>query len=359
MSTKLRVGIVGAGFIATRGHLPAYQRHPQAEVVALCDVNGDRARAVAEEFGVPHVFSDYRQMLQAARLDVVTVCVPNALHAPVTIAALELGAHVLCEKPMAITVADAEAMAAAAERAGRNLTIGFHNRFRPQSQTLKGFVDQGLLGEIYYARVSMLRRSGIPGYGSWFTNKELAGGGGLIDSGVHGLDLALWIMGHPRPVAVVGVTFSEFGPRRKGLGGWGSDIYEGQRRFDVDDLAAAMIRFENGAALAIEASWAGYSSSGERLRFFGRDGGAEIDMSYRDVERPLRLFTDLHENPVEIIPSVDRPSVPAHGRQIEDFVDSIVHDRQPLTTPEQGVLITRIIEGIYRSAETGREVVFG
>lgn len=358
MPAKLRVGIVGTGFIATRAHLPAFQHHPQTEVVALCDVNEDRARGVAEKFGVPQVFSDYRQMLQTADLDLVTVCTPNALHAPVTIAALEAGAHVLCEKPMAITTADAKAMAAAAGRTGRKLTIGFHNRFLPPSQALKDFVDQGFLGEIYYARVSLLRRTGIPGYGSWFTNKDLAGGGGLIDIGVHGLDLALWFMGHPRPVSVVGVAYSEFGPRRKGLGGWGSDIYEGQQRCDVDDLAAAMVRFEDGAALTIEATWAGYSRSGQILQFFGREGGAELSMSYREGESPLRLFTDLHERPVEITPSLDRPSASAHDRQLETFVRSIIHGEELRTTPQQGVLVTRIIEGIYRSAATGREVLF-
>ncbi len=358
MSRKLRVGIVGAGAIGTRSHLPGYQRDPRTEVVALCDPNKDRARAIADEHNIPRIFTDYREMLRVAELDLVSVCTPNALHAPITITALEAGVHVLCEKPMARTGAEAQAMVSAANRTGCKLTIGFHNRFRPPSVALKAFVDGGLLGEIYYIAISMLRRSGIPGYGSWFTSKEMAGGGALIDAGVHGLDLALWFMGHPRPVSVLGVTFSEFGPRRKGLGGWGADILEGDQQFDVEDLVVAMVRFENGAVVAIETSWAGYSVTHERLQLFGRAGGAELDLSYREVERRLRVFTDLENQPVEVLPTLDGPAVSGHARLIEDFVDSIIEDREPVVTPEQGLLVTEIVDRIYQSAQSGKEIVF-
>jgi len=248
---KLRVGIVGAGTIVERGHLPGYQCHPLTEVAAICDPNEERARKVAQEYGIPQVYADYCQMLELEKLDLVSVCAPNALHAPATIAALETGAHVMCEKPMALSVEEAKAMISAAERTGRRLTVGFHNRFRPECQILKSLADQGTLGEIYYARVSMLRRSGIPGYGSWFTDKKLAGGGSLMDSGVHGLDLVLWLMGQARPSSILGVTFREFGTRGQGLGGWGADIYRGLHQFDVEDLAVAMVRFENGAVLIL------------------------------------------------------------------------------------------------------------
>ncbi len=361
MSTKLRAGIVGAGFIGELGHLPGYQDHPRTEVVAICDTNEDRARTFANKHSIPRIFTDYGEMLSSAELDVVSVCVPNALHAPVAMAALDAGVHVMCEKPMTIRVEEARAMAAAAERSGCKLTLAFHNRFRPSSQALKRFADEGMLGEIYYATVSLLRRSGIPGYGSWFTNKELAGGGALIDAGVHGLDLALWIMGHPRPVSVVGVTFSEFGPRRKGLGGWGADIYEGEQRFDVEDLASAMIRFENGAVITLEASWAGYAAGSGRLQFFGREGGAEVDMAHRDPERELRLFTDWHAQPVESIPDlphIDNPFLWSHAKKIKHFVTSIIEGGEPLVTPQQGVLITEIVQAIYKSAKTGQEVRF-
>lgn len=361
MTNKLRVGIVGAGFIGVKGHLPGYQRHPGTEVMAICDENGERARDLANEHAIPRIFTDYGEMLLSADLDVVSVCTPNALHAPVTIAALDAGAHVICEKPMALTVAEAERMVAAARRADRKLTIAFHNRFRPSCQVLKQFVEAGILGEIYYATVSMLRRSGIPGYGSWFTNKDLAGGGALIDNGVHGLDLALWFMGHPRPVSVTGVTFSEFGPRRRGLGGWGADIRPGVQRFDVDDLAAAMIRFENGAVLRLEASWAGYSAGRGRLQLFGREGGAELDMESHDVQHELRLFTDLHGRAIEStpdLPYVADPFLWAHEKKIEDFVAAIVEDRDPLITPQQGVLATQVMAAIYESAQLGHEVNF-
>jgi len=375
---KLRVGVIGAGFIAERGHLPGYQCHPQTEVVAICDPNEERAHKVAQEYGIRHVFADHRRMLETEHLDLVSVCTPNALHAPATIAALEAGAHVLCEKPMALTVAEAKTMIETAERVGRKLTVGFHNRFRPECQILKNLAEQGTLGEIYYARVSMLRRSGIPGYGSWFTNKKLAGGGSLMDSGVHGLDLVLWLMEQPRPVSVLGVTFREFGSRGQGLGGWGADIYGGLQQFDVDDLAVAMIRFENGAVLMLEISWAGHSISCEWLQLLGKDGGAELDLDPSEGGTCLRVFTSLHDQPVDIIPEVPKIALDsqflashpalsafpnmkflgAHQKKIEDTVDSIVHNRAPLVTPQQALLVTQLLESIYKSAETGREIRF-
>ena len=358
MTAKLRVGVVGAGFIATRGHIPAFKRHPQTEVAAICDLVAERARAVADEFDIPRIFTDYKEMLHEADLDIVTVCTPNAFHAPVSIAALEAGAHVLCEKPMAPTVEDARKMVETARRTGRKLTIGFHNRFRPEAQVLKTYIDAGDLGKIYYATVSMLRRSGIPGYGSWFTNKDLAGGGALIDNGVHGLDMALWFMGHPRPVAVLGATYAEFGPRRKGLGSWGADILPGKQRFDVEDLAAAMVRFENGATLMLETSWAGYSSGTQRLRVLGREAGAEIELSYPIDQGRLRLFADMHERPVEILPDLGRPTLSPNDIQVESFVSAILNDTEPYTTPEQGLMATQVIEGIYQSAESGQPFVW-
>ncbi|NLG50863.1 MAG: Gfo/Idh/MocA family oxidoreductase, partial [Chloroflexi bacterium] len=192
---NLRVGIIGAGFIATRGHVPAYRAVPGVEVVALCDINEKRARAVSEELGIPQAYTDYHAMLEHENLDVVSVCSPNAFHAQMTIDALNAGAHVLCEKPMALNYADAQAMFAASQRAGRSLTIGFHMRYQPEFQTVKQILSDGKLGEVYYIKSSMLRRNGIPGYGSWFTNKDLAGGGAMMDIGCHMLDLSLWMLG--------------------------------------------------------------------------------------------------------------------------------------------------------------------
>jgi predicted dehydrogenase len=355
-ASKLRVGIIGAGTITWYSHLPGYSRLPDVEVVALCDLDEVRAQKLADEFGVPRTFADYEIMLRQETLDVVSVCTPNALHAPMTIAALEAGAHVLCEKPMAVTTAEAQAMTDAARRTGRKLSIGWHHRFRTDIQLLKRAIEDGLLGNIYYAKASMLRASGIPGYGTWFTNKDLAGGGAMMDIGVHALDLVLWLMGHPRPAAVTGTTYAKFGPQARRLGGWSQHQAEGPARFDVDDLATAFIRFENGATLTLEASWAGYSGSEERLQLFGEAGGAEIFPQRFGREQPLRLFGDVGNAPSESTPTLPHSRTSAHERLIEAWIDSIKTDKPLLITPEQGIMVTQIIEAIYRSAKEGQEV---
>lgn len=355
-ASKLRVGIIGAGSIAQYSHLPGYNRLPDVRVVALCDVDAERAKSMADAFGVPRIFTDYEAMLRQEALDVVSICTPNALHAPMTIAALEAGAHVLCEKPMAVTTVEAQAMADTAHRSGRKLSVGFHYRFRPDTLLLKRAIDDGVLGQIYYAKASILRASGIPGYGTWFTNKDLAGGGALMDIGVHFLDLTLWLMGHPRPVAVTGATFAKFGPQARRLGSWGATHVKSPARFDVDDLATALVRFENGAILSLEASWAGYSGPAHRVQLFGESGGAEISPERFGRDQPLHLFGDIGDVPSESMPTLPHPRISAHDRLIEAWIDCIRADEPPAITPEQGILTTQIIEAIYRSAEEGQEV---
>ena len=356
-TTPLRVGIIGAGFVSVRSHIPGYQRLPDVEVVALCDTNEARAQEVAQRFGIPHVFTDYRDLLAFPDLDVVSVCVPNALHAEITIAALDSGRHVLCEKPMAITVAQAEAMAAAAERNNRLLTLGLHFRFAPHSRTLKRLIQAGALGDIYLAQISLLRRSGIPGYGSWFTNRDLAGGGVLLDLGVHLLDLILYLMDFPTPVSVMAASYDYMGTRRRGVGRWGADIFTGPARFDVDDLSTAFVRFANGATLVMTASWAGYSRSEYWMRLMGTEGGAEFSPDLFGEEHPLHLFSDLHGAPVEIIPETPRPK-DSHQYHafIEAFVKAIREGSEPPVTPQQGVLVTRVLDAMQRSAQQRHEV---
>jgi predicted dehydrogenase len=357
MDGTLRAGIIGAGFITVRGHVPGYRAAGGVEIIALCDLNEQRAQTVAQEIGIPHVYTDYREMLATEKLDIVSVCSPNAFHAQMTIDALTAGAHVLCEKPMALTYADACSMIDAARRSRRVLTVGFHNRYRPEMVAAKAIVGKGGLGEIYYVRASMLRRRGIPGYGSWFTNKELAGGGALMDIGCHITDLALWLMGHPKPTTVVGSIYAHFGPRGKGLGTWGSDHYPLGARFDVDDLATALVRFENGATLGIEASWAGHGTDGQRLQLFGTEGGIEYNDKLFGAESPLRFFSEdggeLREEPID----VPKESRTAYESEVSDWVRRLREGQPPVTTPEEAAMAVMIIESVYRSAATGREVV--
>lgn len=345
-SSRVRVGIVGVGIGSYHAH--AYSKLPNVEIAALCDIDADRARAVAERFGVPKIYTDYEAMLAEEQLDAVSVCTPNALHAPVAIAALEAGCHVLCEKPLSVSAEEGARIVAAAKKARGKFMIGMNNRFRGDTQVLKKHIDAGDLGEIYYARCGWVRRKGIPGMGSWFTRKELAGGGALVDIGVHALDLTLYLMGNPRPVSAYGATYAKFGPFGRGTGSWGTPTKGGE--FTVEDLACGMVRFENGATLVLEASWAQHTAC-ERLysEVYGDKGGATLE--------PLRIFTDMHGRPVDIAP--DFPSINGHEAEIAHFVWCIVENKQPIATAEQALDVMRILDAIYESAETGESVPIG
>lgn len=342
----VRVGIVGVGIGSV--HARAYSKLPNVEIAALCDTDVDRLNQAADHFGVKKVHTDYESMLAEEQLDAVSVCVPNALHAPVAIAALEAGCHVLCEKPLSVNAEEGARIVAAAKKAKGKFMIGMNNRFRGDTQVLKKYIEAGDLGDIYYAKCGWIRRNGIPGMGSWFTRKEMAGGGPLVDIGVHALDVTLYLMGNPRPVSAFGATYAQFGPFGKGTGQWGTPVKGGE--FNVEDLACGIVRFENDATLILEASWAQHCA-GEKLysEVYGGKGGATLE--------PLRIYTEAHGRPVDIVPTY--PEVNGHEAEIAHFIECIVANKQPLATAEQALDVMTILDGIYRSAETGASVALG
>ena len=354
MTTQYRVAVIGAGSIAKYSHVPGFQRLANCEVVALCDVNEARAGELAAEMKVPGVYGNAERMLAELHPDIVVVATPNAFHKPMSVAALKAGAHVLCEKPLALTYGDAQEMFAVAAQQQRILTVGTHLRFSAPMQAAKAHVDAGFFGKIYAARTVWQRRNGIPGFGSWFTNHDLAGGGSLLDIGIHALDRALYLMGYPEPVAVSGATFAEFGPRGMGLGGWGSDIQRPApgARYDVDDFSWAMVRFANGAVLTLQVAWASNFPEVLTTELFGTEGGAQIS-GWEGME----LFTMMNGQEVSIRnqPPSERGS--SYFKLIENFVRRIEGDeRADIPTPAQALADVRIIDGIMRSAAAGREV---
>jgi predicted dehydrogenase len=354
MTPPVRFGIVGAGAIATRGHIPSLQRIPGAQVVAICDTNLERARQAARQFGIPHAFDDFRAVAAHPEVDAITIGVPNIFHAPATLAALEAGKHVLCEKPLATTVADGEAMVAAAGRAGKILAINMSGRPRPEFLAMRAAVQEGRLGKVSYALSRRMRRSGIPGFGSWFTRKELAGGGATMDIGVHMLDAVLWIMGFPQIAAVRGEVQAVHGPHERCLGGWGADRVPGGT-FDVDDLAAMHLRLADGGLVTVEISWAFHGRDEERVQLAGDLGGADFFPDLYGKENALRLFRLEGDMPVEIIPSI--PQVEgawAHG--LLRFADAVRGIGTPLATGEEGLAVLRLLDAVYRSAAAGREL---
>ena len=345
MTDVLRIGMIGAGGIARDAHLTNYQKcGDRVEIVAVADVVKETAEACAEMFSIPRVFTDYQEMLEQVELDAVSVCIPNKFHAPATIAALKAGCHVLCEKPPAMTAEEADEMAQAAEEAGKILTYGFHYRHAPEVEVLKRFVDAGELGDVYASRVHALRRRGIPGWGV-FTNKELQGGGPLIDIGVHMLDTALYLMSYPEPELVLGSTYQKLG-NRKGVGVMGEWDWE---NFSIEDMARGMIRFQNGATLILETAFAANVDQLQEMNvtLMGDEGGADLF--------PLTIYQEKHETLVNLTPA-HLPDINYHEREIQRFVDSCLTGTPPLSTPRQGVLLQRLINAFYQSAETGEPV---
>ncbi len=333
---KVRMGVIGVGM--GRVFLRGLQNHPNAQVVAICDINEDRAKQIASEYNVPKIYKDYQDLLNDSEINAVGISTPNYLHAPMAIAAFEAGKHVLCEKPMATNAKEGEAMVQAAKKANKIFMMGFNNRFRGDTQLLKKYIENGDLGEIYYAKTGWIRRDGIPGLGGWFTTKSQSGGGPLIDIGVHVLDLTLWLIGNPRPVSVMGCAYAKFGPKKAAETG---------KSYDVEDLAAGFIKLENGASLFLEASWAQYI---EHDTFYsticGTEGGANLE--------PFKIFKTINGAHADITPHFRQ--VNGHDREVQHFAECLLEGKEPLATGEHGLHIMKILDAIYESTETGKSV---
>jgi predicted dehydrogenase len=335
---KVRVGCIGAGGIARVIHLKAYTEHPNVSVEAVCDTDLPRARAIAAQFGIPRVFRDYRELLDED-LDAVSVCTPNAFHAPVSIAAMEAGKDVLCEKPMAMNAGEAKKIQAVAERTGRVFMLALNNRFEPGAAYVKDLVRKGRLGDIYHMRVMWRRRWGMPA--GWFRSKKLAGGGCLIDLGVHIIDVAMYMANVGTPLAASAVTYCKF-------------IASGSRpkADDVEDAAYALLRFPGGASMQMEITWASHNERNDQIEIvlLGDKGGASLF--------PTKAHTVLNGQHVDLTP-VDLQGKPGHFAEIDHFVDCAQKRRKPLAGAEDGVAIQKILDALYRSGELGREVKIG
>ena len=355
---ELRVGVVGIGW-AGQQHLKAYASLAGVRIVSLAGMEQDLRDSLQAEYSIPNAFSGWEDMLEHGDLDAISVAVPTFLHAPIAIAALERGLHVLSEKPIARNAVEGQAMVDAARTAGRVLDIAFNHRRRGDIQALKEVIDSGGVGRPYYAKASWLRRSGIPMLGSWFTNPELAGGGPLADIGVHALDFALHLLGEPKVVAVSATTHSELGPRGRG----GNARYTAMatsHAFEVEDFASAFLRLEGGGTLLIEAGWATYRETDDLLDFmvYGTDGGAELKVQgapFSPVGQ-LRVFTEKDGENADYVPS----ALPgrAHDGVVEDFVTAVRGGAGVWGEHDGSLALYRaqIIDACYLSAREQREV---
>jgi predicted dehydrogenase len=355
---KLKGAVIGLGGISIGCHIPAWKNMDFVDIVAVCDIIPEKIDDYMTRYGLENTlgFTDYKDVLEIEGLDFVDICTPNLYHSEIAVAALEKGINVFCEKPDAVSVKEALKMQNAAEKSSKTLMVMRNNRYRNTARYLKKYIADGKMGDIYCGRCGWQRRRGIPGKGGWFTTKELSGGGPLIDLGVHMIDLSIWLMGNPTPVAVSGCTFRKFADSDisdSANSSFGEKVAGGV--FDVEDLAMGFIRFDNGACLQIEFSWA---SNIEEEKVFVELRGTKSGSSFEDNCRgtsSLKIFTENNGFLENIQPQiVDEPNI--HARNIEHFVDVIMNGAKPDFDAVQGVNMIKILSAMYESAETGREV---
>lgn len=356
----VRIGIIGCGGIANQKHLPALKRIREAkiELVAFCDIIEERAVKAAKEFGEPDakVYTDYKDLLADGSIDAVHVLTPNREHSFITIDALHAGKHVMCEKPMATTYAEAKAMVEAAKETGKLLTIGYQNRYRPDSQYLKRACAAGELGEIYFAKAHALRRRAVPTWGV-FLNEEEQGGGPLIDIGTHSLDLTLWMMDNYKPKMVVGTTYKKLGDQTETANAWGDWDPE---QFTVEDSAFGFIVMEDGATIILESAWALNTLDVDEAKtsLCGTKAGADMKGGLRI--NGVKYNKQYIEEPNLASGGVDFFEGEAGGEpqdyECRTWIRAITRGTPLTVLPEQAAAVTQILEAIYKSAETGKPV---
>ena len=356
----IKVGVIGAGGML-QYHAAGF-RQAGAEIVAVADPAPGAAAKAAEKWGIAEAFESVDAMLaECQELDAVSIIVPNKFHAPLALQCLKAGKHVFCEKPPALKASEVAEMIAAADKAGKKLMFNFNNRARPESQAMKRYCDDGTVGTIHSAQAKWIRRTGIPGFGGWFTTKELSGGGPVIDL-LHMIDLALYFMGYPEPAHVLANTFDTFITDKDFKGPWGiPDRADGVN--NVETAAHGFVTFKTGQVLTLQVSWAemvkreevsvvfqGTAAGGKVERLFGRDG---LDETAIDT---CELY--VQENGNSVNRSIVTPACPDMGRSSSacNFIEAIEGKAEPLNTPLQALRLMQVIDAIYQSAATGQPV---
>ena len=348
MAKTLKVGIIGVGGIAG-AHFPGWHASPIAEMAAFADLVPDVLQRVGKEQGVSKLYNDPKELIADPDIDIIDVCTPNMYHTPLAVAALEAGKHVICEKPLAPTPKDIQKMIAARDKSGKLLMTAQHFRFDGKSQALKAEIDGGVLGNVYHARCWMLRRSGAPTRPG-FILKQHSGGGPCIDIGVHILDLTLWMMGHPKPVSVSGVTQDVLAKKPGAFSNWGGPI---PKEWDVEEFASAFVRFANGATLILEVSWLLNHKSGPgedmQMWLYGDQGGAhwpqnEILTTNNKTQQHMDTLLQ------------NAAGGEAHAKECIAFAEAVKAGAPSPVPAEQSLDVISILDGLYQSAAKGKEV---
>jgi predicted dehydrogenase len=336
-----RVGIIGAGWPG-QAHAKGYLAAGGFRLVAVADLIPARRQKLLAECGIAREYASAEELLKDKELDVVSVCVPNHLHVTVTLAALKAGKHVVCETPPGVSATEARRIQKAAEKAGKVVLYGLQRRFGPNEQAARQAILKGFVGDVYHARAAWTRTRGVPIGTGWYTKKEQSGGGAMADLGVHMLDLAWYLLGQPKPVGVFGVSHRKFGP----------GLVPAEVGFDVEDAAFAMIRFEGGKSLELSASWAlnqAPSQNGAICRVYGENAAVEVYTPHGAV---VYGQFDAKGNSKAI--PLKGPKVTGYAALMRHLRDCMLGKATPTIGPVQGVTLMQMLEGIYKSAESGK-----
>ncbi len=348
---KVKVGIIGLGSISDF-HLQSYAQDSRVEIVALADMNKQRLYEKGKQYQVQHLYENFDELFADDEVEAVSICTWNNTHAEFAIKALEAGKHVLVEKPLSITVEEARAVEAAKNKTGKIVQVGFVRRHADNVKWLKNYIEQDGVGQIYYAKASCLRRLGNPG--GWFSDKTRSGGGPLIDLGVHMIDICWYLMGRPKPISVVGNTYHSLGNRSniKNLSFYKAADYDPTIN-TVEDLANVLVKFENGASLYVDVSFTLHAKEDElRCQLFGNKGGI-------DLEPQMQIMSEINDMIVNIDPQIDHKGFhfeQAFQNEVSHFIDQIIDGVASIAPVEDGVEVMKILNAVYQSAETGKEV---
>jgi len=354
---NLNIGVIGCGGIANGKHFPSLEKIPEVSIKAFCDIDIQKAKASASKYGMENskVYEDFHELLKDPKIDVVHICTPNNTHKDITVASLNAGKHVMCEKPMAKTSEEAAEMIKAAEDNNKKLTIGYQNRFRADSQHLHKICQRGDLGEVYFSKAHAIRRRAVPTWGV-FLDEEKQGGGPLIDIGTHALDLTLWMMDNYEPESVMGSTFHKLGKKENAANAWGSWDTE---TFTVEDSAFGFIKMKNGATIILESSWALNSLEVDEAKcsLSGTEGGADMKDGLRIHGEDLStLFTSKIEYDNPGVDFFESEYVDEAEEEARSWINNILYDTDPVVKPREAFVVTQILEAIYQSAKTGEAI---
>ena len=350
----MKVAVIGCGTIANSMHIPSYLNCKDAEIKYFCDIIHERADEAVKKYGCGKAVYNYKKILDDPEIEAVSVCTPNKMHSKIAIDFLRHGKNVLCEKPAAINLKEALKMQQVQHETGKVLNIGVVNRFNASVNMIKKYIDEGKLGKVYHVYASFRAYRSIPGLGGAFTTKAIAGGGALIDWGVHYLDIVMYCTGDPEPKTVSGKAFSKLGvdmPNYVYESMWAENTKDLNGTYDVDDFVTAFVR-TTGPTITLNGAWAQNIGVAEQyIDFLGTKGGIRLQYGGDSTVYTTRDGKLYNYKPEYV-------STPMFQNEINAFVRCVQTGEKLPSHIDRNILTSKLMQGIYDSSEAGHEVTF-